>query len=219
MKTFISDLIPKLKRYSHNLDNLTLLTDKHWVIIDEIDLAKNVYIFRKNGQLIISQNGKVEKATWEYLGNNSILIDRDQDSYLFRHGFFDENVLALKVDGKEEYAFMINENSYEGEINSFEKITNFLKLKYLDSNTGSFIINSINLELNNHNKIAPKVKVEKYTTSKGIIEIETEGIYNTVSIGNPVYTNKNPTPNGKYKIGFLFYIHIKDGLISDITLF
>ena len=27
---------------------------------------KNVYIFRQNNELLISQNGKVEKATWEY---------------------------------------------------------------------------------------------------------------------------------------------------------
>jgi hypothetical protein len=28
-------------------------------------------------------------------GNNSLLIDRKDDSYLFKQGFFDENILAL----------------------------------------------------------------------------------------------------------------------------
>ncbi|MCO5254396.1 MAG: hypothetical protein M9892_08545 [Bacteroidetes bacterium] len=74
MKTFISDLIPKLQRYSQKLDNLTLLTDQHWVVIDDISNNKNVYIFRTNNDLLISQNGKVEKVKWEYLGNNSLLI-------------------------------------------------------------------------------------------------------------------------------------------------
>jgi hypothetical protein len=98
MKTFISDLIPKLQRFSQKLDNLTLLTNQHWVVIDDISNNKNIYIFRANNDLLISQNGKVEKAKWEYLGNNSLLIDRKDESYLFKHGFFDENILALKVD-------------------------------------------------------------------------------------------------------------------------
>jgi hypothetical protein len=33
----------------------------------------------------------------------------------FRHSFFDSNVLALKVDGTDEYAFLVNENNYGGD--------------------------------------------------------------------------------------------------------
>lgn len=73
----------------------------------------------------------MEKAKWEYLGNNSILIDQKDTSHLFKQGFFDENVLALKVDSKEEYAFLVNENRYDGEINSVDKATDFLSQKYL----------------------------------------------------------------------------------------
>ena len=79
--------------------------------MDEIDKTKNVYIFRKNNELLISSNGEVEKGRWEYLGNNSLLIDKKDKSYLFKHGFFDENVLALKIDGREEYAFLVNKTS------------------------------------------------------------------------------------------------------------
>lgn len=125
MTTFFSDLIPKLQRFSQKLDNLTLLTNQHWVVIDDISNNKNVYIFRANNDLLISQNGKVEKAKWEYLGNNSLLIDKKDESYLFKHGFFDENILALKVDSKDEYAFLINENKYDGELNSLEKVIDF----------------------------------------------------------------------------------------------
>jgi len=88
VRTYISDIIPRIQKFSQKLDNLTLLTNKHWVVIDEIDNNKNVYIFRQNNELLISQNGKVEKAKWEYLGNNSILIYRNSESYLFKHGFF-----------------------------------------------------------------------------------------------------------------------------------
>jgi len=131
MKTYLSDLIPRIKRFSQELDNITLLTNQHWVVIDELSNSKYVYIFRSNSELLIAQDGKVEKGKWEYLGNNAILIERKEGSYLFRHGFFDENVLALKVDGKEEYAFLINENRYSGELDSIEKIFSFLEGKYL----------------------------------------------------------------------------------------
>ena len=132
MQTFIADIIPQLQRFSKKLDDLTLLTNQHWVVLDELENAKNVYIFRSNNELLISSNGKVEKGKWEYLGNNSLLIDRKADSYLFKHGFFDENVMALKIDGKEEYAFLVNENRFNGELNSKEKVLAFLSNRYLD---------------------------------------------------------------------------------------
>jgi hypothetical protein len=66
MKTYISDIIPKIQKFSQKLDNLTLLTNQHWVVIDNVENEKNVYIFRQNNELLISQNGKVEKAKWEY---------------------------------------------------------------------------------------------------------------------------------------------------------
>ena len=81
MKTYISDIIPKIQRYSQKLDNLTLLTNQHGVVIDGIQDSKNVYIFRENKELLISCNGKVEKGKWEYLGSNSLLIDSREDSF------------------------------------------------------------------------------------------------------------------------------------------
>ncbi len=116
MKTFISDIIPRLQRFSQKLDNLTLLTNQHWVVFDDIINNKITYIFRENNDLIISINGKAEIAKWEYIGNNSLLIKRnDGTNYVFKHGFFDENILALKIDSKEQYAFLVNENKYDGE--------------------------------------------------------------------------------------------------------
>ena len=84
---------------------------------------------------MISSNGKVEKGRWEYLGNNSLLIERKDESFLFKHGFFDENVMALKIDGKEEYALLINENRFDGELNSKEKGLQFLSNQYLSDST------------------------------------------------------------------------------------
>jgi len=144
VRTYISDIIPRIQKFSQKLDNLTLLTNQHWVVIDEIDNNKNVYIFRQNNELLISQNGKVEKAKWEYLGNNSILIDRNSESYLFKHGFFDENILALKIDSKDEYVFLVNETKFEVELNSSYAVFDFLKKKYIDKNITK--LNSLSIE-------------------------------------------------------------------------
>lgn len=147
MRTYISDIIPRIQRFSQKLDNLTLLTNQHWVVIDDIDKTKNVYIFRQNNELLISQNGKVEKAKWEYLGNSSLLIDRKDESYLFKHGFFDENILALKIDSKDEYAFLVNETIFDKELNSSLSVVEFLSKKYIEPNVKRSIQNSTGLTI------------------------------------------------------------------------
>lgn len=142
MRTYIADIIPKLKRFSQKLDDLTRLTNQHWVSLDEIDQSKRVFIFRPNNQLLISDNGIVEKGSWEYLGNQSLLLDIKKESYLLRHGFFDENVIALKLDGKNGYAFFVNETKYHKELNNLEDIIKFLENKYLRTDATSSSLGS-----------------------------------------------------------------------------
>ena len=136
MKTFIADIIPRLSKFSKQLDNLTLLTEQHWVALDIITGQKRVYIFRKNNELLVSTGGLVEKGKWEFIGRNSLLLEIDKTSYLLRHGFFDENILALKLDSKEEYAIFVNESKFDGELNSMQAINDFLQEKYFYKTTG-----------------------------------------------------------------------------------
>lgn len=174
MKSYISDIIPKIKRFSQKLDNLTLLTNQHWVILDDINNSKKVLIFRNNGELLISINGNVTRGKWEFLGNNNLLIDQNNTSFLYKHGFFDANILALKIDGVNEFSFLINENKYEGELNSLENITHFLEEKYLNSNKIGKIDkqNSTELDLSSNNihsegyKIISEEKRWSFSTGK-----------------------------------------------------
>lgn len=217
MKTFISDLIPKLQRFSQKLDNLTLLTNQHWVVIDDINNNKNVYIFRANNDLLISHNGKVAKAKWEYLGNNSLLIDKKDESYLFKHGFFDENILALKVDSKDEYAFLINENKYDGELNSLDKVIDFLTKKYLEPHLRHSIEDTTGIVINTSREIDAN---PKSLIKRGDVEIEVQLVNNLYYIenGQRVFINGEKAPNGKYIIGFMECIHVIDGIISKTTI-
>ena len=131
MITFIADIIPKIQRFSKKLDDLTMLTNQHWVSLGDIKQNKKVFIFRQNNQLLISDNGIVEKGSWEYLGNQSLLIDTKNEGYLLKHGFFDENIIALKLDSTDSYAFFINETKYDKELNNINDIIKFLHDKYL----------------------------------------------------------------------------------------
>jgi hypothetical protein len=65
------------------------------------------------------------------LDNLTLLIDLKDESYLFSHGFFDENILALKIDGREEYAFLVNETKFDRELSSADRILEFLQRKYI----------------------------------------------------------------------------------------
>ena len=132
MQTYLSDIIPSISRYSKQLNDETLLTSRHWVVIDEIANRKNIYIFRKNRDLLISTNGLVEKGKWDYLGNDKILIEQNGKAFLFRHGFFEEDFLVLKLDGGDEYAFLVNEKRFDENLNSVLAIHNFLTKKYID---------------------------------------------------------------------------------------
>jgi len=205
MKTFIADIIPRIQKYSQKLDNLNLLTNQHWVVVDEIANSKTVYIFRSNQELLISKNGEVEKAKWEYLGKNSLLLDLKDKSYLFRHGFFDENVLALKVDGREEYALMVNETKYDVELNSSDKVFEFLQQYYLS------IIEPPRLP-----ETSVPINTTKYKTDKGEIEIKLLSDFCPVS-GDKAFIDGKPAPDGKYKLGFSRYVYIKDGNIERVT--
>src|SRR5690606_20627419 len=143
-------------------------------VVDEMANSKNVYIFRTNNELLISQNGKVEKAKWEYLGNNSLLIDKKEESYLFKHGFLDENILALKVDSKDEYAFLVNENKYNVELNSINKIADFLTKTYLEPAINKSIKETIGISVINQRQIDTSYRITWLNTNKGNLEIRTK---------------------------------------------
>ena len=75
MNSYFSDIIPRIIRLSKKINDLTKLKYQKWVLINEIERTKIVFIFRDNNQLIVSKNGKVKIGSWEYLDENNLLID------------------------------------------------------------------------------------------------------------------------------------------------
>ena len=132
MKTFAIDLIPKIRKFSRTLEDLTILTTHQWVLLNEIPNSKTVYIFRQHKRLLISENGVVTKGSWEYLGHNSLLFETNSHTLLLKHSFADEHIIAMKIDGKEGYLFLINETKFSTEIDSIDKVVTFLEKKYFE---------------------------------------------------------------------------------------
>lgn len=139
MRTYIANIIPSIQRYSKRLDELTMLTNQHWVSIDDATGNKTVYIFDSNGELDIFENGQgIDSGTWKLLDSNSLKLKLNGNrSLLLKHGFFDENVIALKLDSTDRYAFFVNENKYHGDLNTVDDVIKFLEDKYLGRNKQS----------------------------------------------------------------------------------
>jgi hypothetical protein len=207
MRTYISDIIPKVQRFSEKLDNLTLLMNQHWVVIDEIENSKVVYIFRSNNELLISKNGRAEKAKWEYIGNNSLLIDIKNNCYLFKQGFFDKNILALKVDGEESYAFLVNESLSSEELNSIEKINSFLNNKYIES----IDIKSTSLKKGETKVLGTPSEIATYEIEGGTLTLKGETSLHKKIIKAEL--NGDIAPDGRYKLDFMTYVTVKNGFV------
>jgi hypothetical protein len=106
IKYFTNSLASK----SLSLKKKGVLIEKPWVLIGDNNIPEKL-IFKRNNELIISKNGKVKMATWEYFPDaQALLIDRDDDKILLKEQFIDTNVLVLNVDNTEDYYILANEN-------------------------------------------------------------------------------------------------------------
>lgn len=199
MRTFVTNIFSTIQNYSRRLDDLSLLTNQHWVSIDEIMSSKTVYIFRSNNELIISVNGIAERAKWEYLGHKSLLIEKREDNYVFTLAFHDDNVLGLKLDGSEEYAIFVTKDKYEAELNSVDRVLEFLQKEYVNP---SITTNPLGT----------------FRTNKGEISVELNFTDAYPAINNRVYQGERIAENGKYKLGAMNYIVVHDGIIIDFTM-
>lgn len=90
--------------------------------MDEISQEKEVWIFCRNYDLIISKNGIAREGKWKYVAN-FIFIRVEDYQRLINQVFIDDIVLLLRLDGGKDFMALANE----------EKIDEKFKVeKYLD---------------------------------------------------------------------------------------
>ena len=111
MKTYLLDVLNKIKRFDETLDIKTVLCNKPWVVFDETD-SRQSYIFKEDGGLVITSQGKGRETSWEYLSANKTVKFKEADNSveLYHPTCFDESLLVLNLDGTEEYAVLLNLN-------------------------------------------------------------------------------------------------------------
>ena len=110
MKTYIENILPRISKFSEQLNKLTLLLDEPWVIVNG-DGGFVKLIFKKDNSILVSKNGEVSIGKWELLNKaNSLLIQIESSTKLYNHCFLDKAVMILKMDGGNEYMTLLNQN-------------------------------------------------------------------------------------------------------------
>jgi hypothetical protein len=147
MKTYLLSALQKVATLNRLLDAEAVLYDKSWEVFNDSG-DKEVFIFRRNNELLISKKGIVQKGKWEVLSANTLLIDFDNASYLFNSAFVDNKLIALKLDGTEECMIMIDSQlKKQLMMDSIESVENYLESINPKSNELSITENIVNEEI------------------------------------------------------------------------
>ncbi len=201
MKTFFENILPRIISFSTKLDSLSNLIDEPWVVYNS---TKEKYIFRQNGQLIYSNSGSVSIGKWELLNKaNSILIEHNNTFKVYNHGFFDNTLLMLRIDGSDELFILENINKIP-----IVEVEKYIEETYLKED----------LRIGNSEPKALGFSSE-IESDKGLITIKFLTNINTPNVGDEVFINSKKAYDGKYKIGSMFYLNIIDGKITSKSLF
>jgi hypothetical protein len=68
----------------------------------------------------------------------------------------------------------------------------------------------------NEERLIPPME---FSTADGILRCYTNNNFGKINPGNNVTINDKPAEDGKYKLGFMWYIVVKDGLVVEVTPF
>lgn len=111
MKTYLFDTINRYKRFSEELDVKTAICNKSWWVFNDSG-EKELYIFNPDGKLDVIYSGRVTEGSWRYVSaNKSIIVSANSESFMLDPAFLDNAIFALKLNGTDQYVFMIDENN------------------------------------------------------------------------------------------------------------
>lgn len=192
MKSYLKNITKQLSNYSKSLDKKSILVDKPWALIDE-EFEMQKLIFKKNKELILSKNGRVQEGKWDYFPEaKSLLIDRNKDKILCNEAFIDEGVMILKLDGTDNRFFILANEKLVPDLDTFKYLKEIRK---------------------------QKLKIVETELSDGrILEVQLVTVGSSEThLGNPVSIDAEEPENGKYRLANdnKFY-EIKNGRVFKI---
>ena len=129
MKAYIISVPESIQKFSEQINIKAMLCDKSWVVFNDKG-SKIVFIFEKKGGLIISENGIVKRAKWNYVkANKSILIENDNQTTLLHPTYVDDILFVMQQDGTEYYIVMIEEQrAIKWALTNHEAVKEYLTL-------------------------------------------------------------------------------------------
>ncbi|MEO5788864.1 MAG: hypothetical protein ACOH2D_11105 [Gelidibacter sp.] len=131
MTDILYSIVPKLQPFDYSLHHDNQFINQQWVLINGIDDAQSMYVFKPNNELVISENNEVTTTRWSFINSNFLSIMTEDGIVLIKAYYKDKDTLVLNQKASEEYAFFINSTDYSERINSKEDLQKFLKDKYL----------------------------------------------------------------------------------------
>lgn len=192
MKLYLQNIIKQLKKFSTTLEKVSAFIDKPWALIDE-EFEVQKMIFKKDKQLILSKNGKVQIGAWDYFPEaKSILIDRNIDKILCNEVFIDNGIMILKQDGTENKFFVfVNENVVPDlDVNKYLKELRRQKLGIVETRLADGRV----------------IEIQRQETQTQL-----------VTTGNRVFIESQDIEDGKYLLAYnRKLIEVKDGEITKI---
>lgn len=127
MKTYIVNSLNDALQLNKKLDSMALLQNKEWTVFTDEANVKEKFLFMKKGKLLNSINGVSSYYSWQYIPiNNSLIIENELSTLLFKIAVCDENILILNLDGTDEFCFLTNTTSGESKLLSYEDIQWYL---------------------------------------------------------------------------------------------
>ena len=92
-------ILASRKNFNKGLEKTNIFINEPWALVDN-NLEIQRYIFRKNGELILSKNGEASKGRWEYLPEaKSLLIEQNSGSLLLTEIFVNNDIMIFRKDG------------------------------------------------------------------------------------------------------------------------
>ena len=131
MTDILYSIVPKLQPFDYSLHHDNQFINQKWVLINGIEDAKSMYVFKPNNELVISENNEVTTTRWTFINSNFLSIVTEDGIVLIKAYYKDKDTLVLNQKASEDYAFFVNSSDYSETINSKLDVQNFLKDKYL----------------------------------------------------------------------------------------
>ncbi len=212
MKEFILNLLPRLKKYSETLDQQELFVEQPWVVLDE-DGNKQQYIFRRNGRLMMSLNGKGTEGKWELIPNaQSMWIDMGEEKLLLNHAFFNRGVMLLKRDGYKGDIMVLANPNVVPNLNIAQYLQQFID--NADRGIRERNLTDVAGYINNqHNLTNEQVELEFLHHSGATYYIRGTDSFNDVK-GKPIFYLGMPLEDGSYVSRNDRIIKVERGIIT-----